>query len=439
MHACDAARFCTGLAIIAGGVDGSSDALDFVRNLYIQTVLKTLTGETLSTPTLHFDAMEIRPYSGTEAARSEGAGGCQHCLTMVGQDRLCDLLVLLQQSLEERVDGDFVETGAWRGGVAILAQAFYTMHELTKQVYVCDSFSGFPTSWAYSLRHPFTSSYFSVDVEEVRRNFEVFGLLNDRVHFIKGFFNDTMPLLSSSLVEAQRSISILHLDGDLYESYMDVLFNLYEAVQEGGYIVCDDCDHLSLADRAVQDFRALHGISSPLLLASHSNRTRYWRKTQAVQVRRSAYSCWNTSRLPWGVRTCEEYSDDRVALLESTFSGVLALVPAKYTDSFRTAFGTVMQEVYLPTGVGTVVEDLEQIVRDLLSIFLPELMHTHVDVERQISVRMVLEAANMWVEAAFRMSASIGHPSSELMRLYDEIYELRYSLHLLPEWVVQMV
>merc|ERR1712224_1140516 len=44
-------------------------------------------------------------------------------------------------------------------------------------------------------------------------------------------------------------IAVLHLDGDLYGSYLDPLFHLYDLVAEGGVVICDDCGHIAEANR----------------------------------------------------------------------------------------------------------------------------------------------------------------------------------------------
>lgn len=65
---------------------------------------------------------------------------------------------------------------------------------------------------------------------------------------------------------------------------MDILFNLYDLVEIGGYIVCDDCGFIPEAGRAVTDFRLLHNIHAPLQAWQRSKLTRYWQKTAEMQI-----------------------------------------------------------------------------------------------------------------------------------------------------------
>ena len=83
---------------------------------------------------------------------------------------------------------------------------------------------------------------------EVRRNFERYGLLDDQVVFLKGWFKDTLPKADIG------ALSILRLDGDMYQSTMDALNALYPRVSPGGYCIIDDYA-LPNCQKAVDEFR----------------------------------------------------------------------------------------------------------------------------------------------------------------------------------------
>ena len=89
---------------------------------------------------------------------------------------------------------------------------------------------------------------------------------------------------------------------------MDSLFNLYELVDIGGYVICDDCGSLFEADRAIQDFRSLHGITDTLIHAHGEHEdweadwrmvAKFWRKTAAPAVRHDLYQSWGRQRKPY--------------------------------------------------------------------------------------------------------------------------------------------
>jgi O-methyltransferase len=130
------------------------------------------------------------------------------------------------------------------------------LHGVTDRVvWVADSFEGLPKptsgedGWDVSY-----VKYLSVSLEQVKSNFERFGLLDDQVRFLKGWFCDTMPTAPI------KQLAILRLDGDLYTSTMDVLRNLYHRVSPGGYVIVDDYYSWESCRRAVTDFLRESGL-----------------------------------------------------------------------------------------------------------------------------------------------------------------------------------
>jgi hypothetical protein len=110
-----------------------------------------------------------------------------------------------------------------------------------------------------------------VPLEEVKELFERYGLLDDHVKFLKGWFKDTLP------VAPIEQLAILRLDGDLYESTMDALNPLYDKVTQGGFIVVDDYGSCPPCKQAINDFRATHSINDELITID--SQSVYWRKS----------------------------------------------------------------------------------------------------------------------------------------------------------------
>jgi O-methyltransferase len=103
----------------------------------------------------------------------------------------------------------------------------------------------------------------------VRSNFAKYGLLDDQVVFLKGWFKDTLP------VAPIGKLALIRLDGDMYGSTMDALLALYPKLSPGGYCVIDDYA-LDGCKKAVTDYRKNSGISAPI---EHIDWTgAYWRK-----------------------------------------------------------------------------------------------------------------------------------------------------------------
>ena len=82
--------------------------------------------------------------------------------------------------------------------------------------------------------------FLKVSLEQVQEPFRQLGLLDDGVAFHKGFFQHSLPPLRKQLLAEKKSIAVLRMDGDMFESTMDILYNLYDLVRVGGCIIIDE-------------------------------------------------------------------------------------------------------------------------------------------------------------------------------------------------------
>jgi hypothetical protein len=200
--------------------------------------------------------------------------------TLVGHKRLDHLQHCVEQVLRDEVPGDLLEAGVWRGGCCIFMRGILQAHDCTdRTVWLCDSFQGLPRSELQADQpYPMSSDRFpflAVSEEQVRENFRRYGLLDDQVKFLPGWFSDT---LKQAPVE---SIAVLRIDADLYSSTRDVLSHLYPRVSHHGWVIIDDYHTLPPCREAVDAYRAEHGIEDPIRDIDE----------QAV--------CWQVGR-PWG-------------------------------------------------------------------------------------------------------------------------------------------
>jgi hypothetical protein len=196
--------------------------------------------------------------------------------TMIGRRRMDNLESCLNRILADRVPGDLIETGVWRGGATIFMRGFLRAHGLTDRlVWVADSFEGLPPpSHEQDAGYDLSAHHWpslAVGLEQVQELFARYGLLDDRVRFLKGWFKDTLP---SAPIER---LALLRLDGDLYESTMDALMPLYDKVSPGGYVIVDDYASCPPCGRAVDTFRDRRGIGDPLVRIDEASV--YWRKS----------------------------------------------------------------------------------------------------------------------------------------------------------------
>ena len=191
---------------------------------------------------------------------SKGATG-PHERTTIGLKRLANVRECVESVLADNVPGDLIETGVWRGGTTIFMRAILKVHGVTDRlVWVADSFAGLPPPDL--ARYPFDRGItlhqfpqLAITLERVRDNFRRYGLLDDQVRFLKGWFRDTLP---DAPIER---LAVLRLDGDLYESTIQALEGLYDKLSAGGYVIVDDYGNVAGCRQTVHGFRARRGIN----------------------------------------------------------------------------------------------------------------------------------------------------------------------------------
>jgi len=185
-------------------------------------------------------------------------------LTMIGVKRLNQLQECVEDVLAHNVPGDFIEAGTWRGGASIFLRAILKAHCVEdRNVWVADSFEGLPSPNVEKYPadggdYDYTSPILAVPLEQVKINFTRFGLLDDHVQFVKGWFRDSLPGLRD------KKWSVIRLDGDMYESTMDGLKYLYPNLSIGGYVIIDDYGGLECCREAVHDYRNSNKITEEI-------------------------------------------------------------------------------------------------------------------------------------------------------------------------------
>ena len=181
--------------------------------------------------------------------------------SMVGLKRLDNLQFCIESVLKEGVPGDLLEAGVWRGGSCIFMRALLKLRGVSdRTVWLADSFQGLPAP-SHEADRDYDLSQFpalAVSQAEVEAAFQRFGLLDNQVKFLKGWFKDTLPIAPVS------QLAILRMDGDLYESTTDILNALYHKVSPGGFVIADDYHTLPPCKQAVHDFRTRAGVTDPI-------------------------------------------------------------------------------------------------------------------------------------------------------------------------------
>lgn len=219
--------------------------------------------------------MQQRPFN--PIIREEGKDHPILAHTMIGLRRLSNIQECVEEVLAKGIPGDLIETGVWRGGAVIFMRALLKVYGIKdRKVWAADSFKGLPMP--NPSKYPadagdnhYLMPHLAVSLDQVKANFDQFGLLDEQVCFLEGWFKDTLPDAPIS------NIAIMRLDGDMYESTMDALVNLYPKLSPGGYVIIDDFGYIESCRKAVNDFRSRNNIIDEIFTVDWSGI--YWKKS----------------------------------------------------------------------------------------------------------------------------------------------------------------
>ncbi len=257
--------------------------------------------------------------------RVTGSDGPTQAHTMIGTQRLEHIQSCIEQILTDDIPGDLAETGSFRGGATIFMRAVLRGHRVTnRKVFVCDAFvppqpdlipqpflpllqaiasipgkankrriysilermpqkhRAFPLcdnpsdEWVtfvlWALRHPEAIQCGdTTSLEHVKSRFARYGLLDEQVVFVPGYFADALP---SAPIE---QLALLRLDGDTYESTHDAIIELYPKLSPGGFCIVDDYHTFEDCERAITDYRRQNQIEDTI--QSVGLHAAYWRKS----------------------------------------------------------------------------------------------------------------------------------------------------------------
>jgi O-methyltransferase len=194
--------------------------------------------------------------------------------TACSWERMYALYKAVRYTVEATLPGDYVECGVWRGGsVMMIASTLLSCGVRDRSIFLYDTFSGMsdPTSVDFRIADQKPAETWQRDEElsqgtrptyasldEVRGNVRSTGYPADRIAFVRGKVEDTIP------GTVPEQISLLRLDTDWYESTRHELRHLYPRLTRGGVLIIDDYGHWMGARKAVDEYFAAHP-PAPLL------------------------------------------------------------------------------------------------------------------------------------------------------------------------------
>lgn len=224
---------------------------------------------------VNIELVRKSPYDPAE--REYGLDRPGRAESMIGLRRMDNIQYCVERVLQDQIPGDLIETGVWRGGATIFMRAILKAHgDTTRRVWVADSFEGLPKPDARRFNADAGDTHhlsydLRVGVDEVKRNFQRYDLLDDQVEFLVGWFKDTLP---SAPIKA---LSVVRLDGDMYESTIQGIENTYPKLSVGGFCIVDDYGNLEGCKQAIHDYRSSAQISDEIIDIDGTGV--YWRKT----------------------------------------------------------------------------------------------------------------------------------------------------------------
>jgi len=182
--------------------------------------------------------------------------------TMTSPERVAALCMAMDYVSKRAIPGDFVECGVWRGGSSMAAAWSLLRNDGShRTLHLYDTFEGMPPPTDLDRRFDGiaasqilagsdpTSMYWArSSLEDVRRNVALTGYPHDKINYIPGKVEETIPH------KAPKQIAVLRLDTDWYESTKHELEHLYPRLSEGGVLIIDDYGHWQGARRAVDEY-----------------------------------------------------------------------------------------------------------------------------------------------------------------------------------------
>jgi hypothetical protein len=184
--------------------------------------------------------------------------------TMTSLERRASLLGAVDHVVRHGLAGDIVECGVWRGGsMMLVALTLMARGDTSRDLYLYDTFEGMNEPTATDLSHTGESAaaqlarttkgdgvWCEAGLDDVQANLWSTGYPRERIHFVKGPVEQTIP------GTLPRHVALLRLDTDWYESTRHELTHLYPLLARQGVMIIDDYGHWQGARRAVDEYFA---------------------------------------------------------------------------------------------------------------------------------------------------------------------------------------
>jgi len=202
--------------------------------------------------------------------------------TMTSPDRIVGLANATRWLVNQGIHGDIVECGVWRGGsMMVVARVLMELGAADRDLYLFDTFTGMTAPTSEDIDHRGrkavtkfaeradgnqTSDWCRAGIELVRSNLARTGYPSDRLRFVAGMVEETVP------AQAPAAVSLLRLDTDWYVSTRHELVHLWPRLVSGGVCIIDDYGHWRGSRQAVDEFLAENDLNVLMHRLDYSGR-----------------------------------------------------------------------------------------------------------------------------------------------------------------------
>jgi hypothetical protein len=186
--------------------------------------------------------------------------------TLTSHERVNALRASVRYVVEAGVPGAVVECGVWRGGSMLaVARTLVELGAADRDLYLFDTFTTMPYPGEEDVdvagRHAAdfyddavaAPAFSYLPMDEVRRLLVATGYPDERLHFVPGMVEETIP---DNLPD---TIALCRLDTDWYESTRHEMEHMVWRIPEGGILLIDDYGHFMGAKKAVDEYVAAIG------------------------------------------------------------------------------------------------------------------------------------------------------------------------------------
>jgi O-methyltransferase len=187
-------------------------------------------------------------------------------------EAIVTLVRAVDHVIERGIPGALVECGVYMGGnIEVMIRGLQRHGVSDRDVYLYDTFAGMPKPTdkddcalgGVDLWETFRteadgdrgSNWMKAGVELVRQRLSTLSYPEERLRFVKGMVEDTIPAV------VPDRIAILRLDTDFYSSTKHELQHLYPRLSPGGILIIDDYGAFPGSRMATDEYAAEHGIN----------------------------------------------------------------------------------------------------------------------------------------------------------------------------------